>query len=159
MAPRWRNTVHKAMTKFVELLRIDGSQSVADQQAYASQQLPILLSGTSLHKWKPGDAISTKGLRMLLGVASYSPFDLQLLDLLNEKISPANNSSIQVDVFNVLECTNMEDFSCYIPGIAKVYQTPVVGIWKDGVLFDQAWGRAARDLIGRILGLEIPVPT
>src|SRR5260370_24286501 len=134
------------MPKFVDLLRTDRSQSVADQQAYASQQLPVLLSRTSLRKWRPGEAISAKGLRMLLGVAVYSPFDLELLDLLNEKMSPANNSSIQVDVFDVLECPTMEDFSRYIPGIAKVYQTPVVGIWKDGVLFDQAWGRAARDL-------------
>src|SRR5439155_25812802 len=90
MGARWRNTVHKAMTKFVDLLRTDRSQSVSDQQAYASQQLPVLLSRTSQRKWRPGKAISAKGLRVLLGVATYSPFDLQLLDLLNEKMSTAN---------------------------------------------------------------------
>jgi hypothetical protein len=146
------------MTKFVDLLQNGEGQSVADQQAYASQQLPILLSGTNLHRWSPGQAISAKGLRMLLGVAPYSPLDLQLLDLLNEKMSAANNSSIQIDVFNVLECPTMEDFSRYIPGISRVYQTPVVGIWKNGVLVEQAWGRAARDLISRVLDLKISIP-
>ncbi len=93
-----------------------------------------------------------RGRRILLGVASYSLPDLALLDTLNEA---DGQGSIwpRLDVFNVLECKSVQDFERYVPGLGKVFQTPVVGYWEDGVLKENAWGKAGRDLLAKVLNL------
>ncbi len=49
----------------------------------------------------------------------------------------------------------MEDFEKYVPGIGKVFQTPVVGYWEDGLLKEKAWGKKGRDLLSEALGLSL----
>jgi hypothetical protein len=84
---------------------------------------------------------------MLLGIAPYSLPDLELLDALKESHRQNSTSSQRVQVFDVLSCTNANDFDQYVPGIGRVYQTPVVGIWENGVLVQKATGLKARQLI------------
>src|SRR5262249_50610849 len=110
-----------------------------------------------LNWWRRGMQIPSQGKRLLIGVAPYSAADLQLLDATNEVLAQARGEPIRVDVFNVLECQSMADFDSYLPGIGPVYQTPVAGLWEEGVLRETASGRAARELIARVLapdGLE-----
>jgi hypothetical protein len=88
-----------------------------------------------MHFWKLGDDISAASRRVLIGVAPYSGYDLKLLEALNEL--PLDPISDRIDVFDVLACQTQEDFEKYIPGIGKVYQTPVVGIWEQGRLLQR----------------------
>ena len=90
----------------------------------------------------------------MIGFAPYSRIDLKLLDHVDNALGKDAKDPIRVDVFNVLECTTMEDFGRYIPGIGKVFQTPVAGVWIDGVLIEKACGRDARHLIKRTFDLE-----
>ena len=53
----------------------------------------------------------------------------------------------KVEVFDTSLLKAMEDFDRFIPGIAPVYQTPVVGLWVDGELRVRKTGKEARDFI------------
>jgi len=140
------------MRSFVELLTTDMDCSVAEQQAFAARQLPILLDESRLNLWTPQDCIILKtGKRLLLGIASYSINDLKLLDTLNQAFVNKTLRIECVDVFNVINGYTMEDFEKYFPGIGKVYQTPIAGMWEDGLLKDISWGKSAVVLINSIL--------
>jgi hypothetical protein len=93
---------------------------------------------------------------LLIGVATYSREDLRLLDLVEEALKHQDGTGPRVDVFNTLDCRTDEDFARYVPGLGKVHQTPVVGVWEKGVLKEKAWGKPARDLVIQICGLHAP---
>jgi hypothetical protein len=86
----------------------------------------------------------------LIGVAPYSAYDLKLLEVLNEL--PLDPASDRIDVFDVLACQKQEDFEKYVPGIGKVFQTPVVGIWGNGKLEETNSGHSAREQLILPLG-------
>lgn len=85
--------------------------------------------------------------RIVVGVAPYSRPDMQLLDALLEKAEQDDEFRERLQIFDVLECASMADFDKHIPGLGNVYQTPVVGIWRDGLLYRKAWGGKARQLL------------
>jgi hypothetical protein len=90
----------------------------------------------------------------LIGVATYSEPDLRLLDLLGEVLERGDENAPDIEVFNTLDCHSPDDFDKYIPGIGKVFQTPVVGAWQNGVLKAKASGQSARDLLGQMYQLD-----
>lgn len=142
------------MKRFSSLLEPRSEMSVGQQQRDAAEQLACVLRESRLHPWQPGDPVLNHGRHILLGVASYSMADLALLDTLNE----ANGQGASwpaLDVFNVLECRSIQDFEKYVPGIGKVFQTPVVGYWEEGLLKEKAWGKAGRDLPAKVLNLSL----
>src|SRR5262249_27284589 len=98
-----------------------------------------------LHWWSPGNPVCERGKRLLIGVATYSEYDMRLLDLLDDALGESRCSSIHVDVFDVLDCPTMDDFDRYVPGVGIVLQTPVVGVWENGVLKDKGSGAPARE--------------
>jgi hypothetical protein len=106
-----------------------------------------VLVGGSVSIWRPGRSTPPGVRRTLLGVAPYSLPDLQLVDQIREAVQQGACSGEQVQVFDVLTCATMEDFDERIPGIGPVYQTPVVGIWSNGILVEKASGARARQLI------------
>jgi hypothetical protein len=69
------------------------------------------------------------------------------LDLLNAGLGRGSDAFGPVEVFDVQDCTGQSDFEQYVPGIAPVFQTPVVGIWENGKLIAKGSGRAGRDLV------------
>jgi len=101
-----------------------------------------------MHLWVPGDEISTNVDRLLIGVATYSTADLKLLDAVNRWL--AGRTDIRVDTFDVLDIVHPSDFEKYIPGIGRVYQTPVAGLWAGGVLAEAGSGIAARRMLERM---------
>jgi hypothetical protein len=107
-----------------------------------------------LRHWKPGQPIGDRPKRLLIGVATYSYHDLRLLNLVDEALTRSENSALQVDVFDTGDCQSHEDFEKYIPGIGKVYQTPVAGLWENWVLRAKAWGKPARDLVAAVCQLD-----
>jgi hypothetical protein len=100
--------------------------------------------------WAPGDPISQKGERLLIGVARWSQYDHQLLSLL-ESLPPA---ACRIDLFDADLCKTQEAVGDYIPGIGFVHHTPFVGYWRDGKLVQSENGYAGRHLIYRVLGLD-----
>ena len=129
------------MGRFRELLAANDHLPPGDQQRMASEFLPAAVASTRMSMWSPGEAFTTNGARVLIGVAVYSLYDLDLLDSLESN----SFGDDVVQVFDVNSCTTMSDFEKYIPGIGNVFQTPVVGCWKDGQLNYREQGAAARD--------------
>lgn len=102
-----------------------------------------------LHLWSPDQLIPDRGPRLLIGAATWSGYDLNLLDLIEE----APVVGIRVDVFDVDSLTNEDDFQRYIPGLVHAFQTPFVGYWVDGRLVESATGFHGRQLVVRVCGL------
>ena len=143
--------------RFIELLtknigyNLAECSSVAEQQNFAADQLLVLLDKSNFHSLKSKKSILKKGKHLLLGIASYSVSDLELLDTLNNAIMNKTLKIDRVDVFDVRNCRRMEDFEKYIPSIGKVYQTPVIGIWENYFLKKKLWGYSARELLTKMM--------
>jgi hypothetical protein len=112
---------------------------------------PAVVGESPFRLWKPGDPIARQGTRILIGVATWSGYDMQLLDMLEEALSRAKDAPL-VEVFNAGILTSAEAFEDYIPGLPPPMQMPVVGVWQDGVLTERAEGYFARDLVARMFG-------
>ena len=140
----WRGVII-LMTRFTQLLAPSGIDVPSSQQEYARKQFPELVSRSNLRLWKPGDEIPNNKPRLLLGVATYSDSDMRLLDALDERVGVGTEE--RVDVFNVLDCKSQSDFAKYVPGISRVFQSPVVGVWEDGTLKRSLSGSEARHFL------------
>jgi len=138
----------EAVTTFRDLLRPAGNESATEGQAHARRLLPARVATSSLRWLRPGVGANGTGSRWVIGVASWSARDLELLD---EIASNPPNAPVYV-----FDAADMDDFESVIPGLGQVFHTPVVGRWVGGQLVDRASGHAARELIrSRLLA---PVP-
>jgi hypothetical protein len=102
--------------------------------------------------WGPGDPIPRHAVRLLIGVAPSSGFDMRLLDVMVEAMACGPSALPTVDVFNTAHCQHLEDFRRYIPSLGEIFHTPVAGIWFGGQLTWFGQGHAARDQIARMFG-------
>lgn len=127
--------------------------SLGLSQKDLEDRFPSVVSTSPFRLWSPGNPIPAKGKRVLIGVATWSAYDMKLLDAVSQVLqrSPLD---LMVDVFNVADCSSLESFERYMPGIGRVFQTPVVGLWSDGQLVDKATGRSGRELAARVSGLD-----
>lgn len=122
-------------TKFVSLLMdYPQNEPPGDTQKRAALLFPQWVSESPLHYWRPEDSIPSSGLRILIGIATYSVGDLYFLDVLIDSVAPEILGTFRFDVFNVLDCKKMEDFESYFPGVGSVTNTPIAGLWRDGAL-------------------------
>ncbi len=112
---------------------------------------PEVVRQSHFRLWTPGIPISSTGTRILIGIATWSQYDLRLLDVIDASLAQQNGSEALVEVFNI-DGLSVEDLSNYIPGLAWVHHPPVVGIWINGALAQTASGFAGRDLVARIFG-------
>jgi hypothetical protein len=135
------------MKTFSSLL--EGPGTPGEQQAAAREQLRSMLAQSKLRYWSPSMAFSLQGERILIGVATWSVFDLNLLDCLQEALSRGSRQTV-IDVFDADDCKALDDFEPYIPSIGRVFQSPAVGIWRDGESVLSAWGFAGRQLLKEI---------
>jgi hypothetical protein len=129
----------------------DGSLGLG--QNYLDDRFPSVVSTSPLGLWSPGDAIPARGERLLIGVATWSAYDMKLLDAVSQALQKLP-AGLTVEVFNVADCSSPEEFDRYVPGIGRVFHTPVVGLWSDGKLVDRATGRAGRQLVARVSILD-----
>jgi hypothetical protein len=130
----------KTMT-FTELLTESAGIGPAEQQVRILSRLPTRAQERGMRAWKPGDGIPTRGRRFLIGVEPFSS-ELSLLDSVCEALK-----GDQLDVFTLRECKSQSEIEDFIPGIAPVYQSPVVGIWQDGRLAASGSGWNAIQLL------------
>jgi hypothetical protein len=98
------------------------------------------VSRSRLKLRSPGKPIPDTGRHFIIGVATYSAPELELLDKVEEQLGRSEAEALDVEVFDVLACKNMSDFAAFIPGIDGVYRTPVVGVLSGGKLIDHATG-------------------
>lgn len=142
------------MGKFSDLL--SGSGHIVEKQREAHRRLPFVLSQSHLHSWSPEQDIFTQGMRFLIGVATWSVYDLNLLDSLDEALANGKAKD-RVDIFNIDDCITTEDLERYIPEAGKdkgMCQTPMVAEWRGGAKIQQASGHAGREILIKHFGLN-----
>ena len=136
------------MTRFLELTHLPHE----DEDPYLPDRLlPTYLRDAPFRLWTLGDRIPNKGVFILLGVATWSGYDMQLLDTLQERMDVKRDHPT-IGIFNAGILTSQDAIQEYVPGAPFVFHTPVVGVWRDGVLTERAEGYAARDLVARMFG-------
>jgi hypothetical protein len=135
------------MNRFQKLFRSHAELSPGEQQRLVEQAFPNVVRGSPLRLWSQGAPREAKK-RLVIGVATYAEADMRLLDLVADALARENRrnlkaprgrqprrgvvgfvitpaASLDVQVFSVLDCRSHDDFEKYIPGIGKVFQTPV----------------------------------
>ena len=150
---QWHRSVHQAMTAFFDLfVRHSSDPSVRDDPTWADRRFPELVASSPFHLWRPGDPVPERGDRYLIGVATWSGYDMRLLDVIAEALRRNRVDPPAIDVFNTAECRQQQDFDRYISGIGTVLQTPVVGYWNNGHLADSEQAYAALDFLAGVFG-------
>jgi hypothetical protein len=138
--------------KFTELFTEYASRVPGEQQEQILAALPVRAKEIGVRVWKPGDPIPSHGRRLLIGVTQWSRDDLEVLDAVCEVVK-----GDQLDMFILGECKSQAEIEDYVPGVGPVFQSPVVGVWEDGILVDKGSGWEAKQLLARH-GVLNPAP-
>jgi hypothetical protein len=141
------------MTRLARLFREGHKQNPQDNGQLARSRAAGVLRGSGIVLATDSDQLSVQD-GAVVGVAFYSLPDLELLDDLAFDRHVLHSETIVV--FDVLSCKKMADFERWIPSIGPVYQTPVVGVWQDGLLVDVGVGKKAREILSNRYGLQVP---
>jgi len=112
-------------------------------QAAARKQFPDVVRRSHLDFFVAGQHPRHSGKFVLIGIAVYSPRELQLLDAVDASY-PDWRGIAEVAVFDLMECKDPRDvLEYYLPGppyrlsslgFRSVPQSPIVGIWDGAVL-------------------------
>jgi hypothetical protein len=141
------------MTSFFDLFVRNSTQPESwTDPDWADHQFPELVARSPFRLWQPGDPISQEGLRLLLGVATWSGYDMRLLDVIAEAITAQPQELRHVEVFNAAGCRHEKDIRRYVPGLRHPLHTPFLGIWSDGVWMSSEQGHEARDHVTQLFG-------
>jgi len=141
------------MAKFESLLRREGDPEKVQLQA--SRELPSFLAQSRLNHWTSNSGIPSQGIRFLIGVACWSLYEMRLLDALDYVLAK-EATLVQIDVFDIDECLSQEDIDKRLPGIGRVYHTPVVGVWQDGEQVYCGSGYAGRAMVANHFEIDHP---
>lgn len=141
------------MNRFLDLFKHDAplppGQFYADDRS-ARFSVEVARS-PRLTLWAKHDAAPTTGRFLLVGVATWSGYDMKLLDALEHSVGGPD----VIGVFDTAECKSDEDFESRIPGVGPVFQTPVVGLWEQGKLVAKGSGHLGQDLAFGVCGIDI----
>ncbi len=154
MVSQWSHRLHKAMNRFSSLLVYSSCHSPGEVQREAQKAFQERVRSSRLSLRTPSAPIPSTTRYVVIGVASYSVPDLGLLDVVESSAQAFDRASIAV--FDATQCSSMDDFDRYIPGIGEVFQTPVVGVFVGGGLVDKATGLSQSETILKRLGLMAP---
>jgi hypothetical protein len=140
------------MNRFLDLFRHDTPSPPGEINAdERSAQFPEVVSQSPrLKLWGKDEAVPATGQFLLVGVATWSGYDMKLLDVL--ELTPDGPDVI--GVFDTAECKSHEDFEKRIPGIGEVFGMPVAGLWEDGRLVAKGWGHEGREIAFRACGID-----
>jgi hypothetical protein len=129
------------------------AKSPAEAQAESDQLFPLAVRDSNLRLWRPGDPIPSRGTRLLVGIATWSGYDLRLLDVLDELVAQHRANKLVIEVFNTAGLLP-EELNSYIPGLSSPHHTPFVGVWIDGALQQKASGYEGRKIAAQLLGFD-----
>jgi hypothetical protein len=141
------------MTPFLNLFQNYRDRMPGEQQALIVQEFPEVVARFGFERWSATAGPGSGADRLVLGVATYSIYDMRLLDLVVN--ARQNWTTPRIEVFNTLDCKSVDDLEARIPGIGMAYQTPVAGLWRGGVLREKGWGLPARELVARECGFDL----
>jgi hypothetical protein len=118
---------------FRELLDNVGRLEAGPLQSAARQRFPLIVKKSHLERRVVDDPVPCDGKYIIIGIASYSPRDLRLLDDVDAAYALWKDAA-KVAVFDLMECRDMNDVGRFLLNAVDVRQTPVVEIWDDGQL-------------------------
>jgi hypothetical protein len=124
--------------------------STVEAQDSSHCLLPARVEQSPLRWWLPSGALPEDARFLLVGVAVWSGYDMNLLDHLDSAVTAGVRSDTPVYVFDAGWAISSEDFESLMPGIGFVHHTPVVGYWADGKLIEKACGFQGRQLVVRL---------
>ena len=91
---------------------------------------------------------------LVLGVAAWSIYDVRLLTFVSDVVKTGALLDLHVAVFDVDELSPSAELQHHFTDAGEVFHTPVAGYWESGQLKETATGFAARELVGRLLGVD-----
>ena len=135
--------------RFIDLLNANSQLSPAEQQQRASEQFSSVVKNSRMKVWRLREQFPAQPARTCIAVASYSVSDLEILDALEAKLASNSTRNEIIYLFDLAASPEFSDFEKYLPGIGKVYQTPVIGFWEGGILKEKASGASAKNWLVR----------
>lgn len=139
---------------FRQLLNLNPRLPPGQQQQRAVEEFPSVVRQSHMELWQPGQDLINGDHGVWIAIATYSVLDLELLDALEAKLS-CEEQKQSIYVFDVFAFPEFGDFEKYLPGIGKVFQTPIIGAWTDGILEEKLWGAEARQWLVRRYELSL----
>ena len=131
---------------FHELLLNPRRLEPGQLQSIARGKFPSIVTQSHLEQHVPGSPVPIHGKFVIIGVATYSPDELRLLD--EVEAAYAQWGKTKVVVFNVLDCNDMNDMRRHVPPLMMVVQTPIVALWDNGKLVTSQTGlRMTREVL------------
>jgi hypothetical protein len=139
------------MTRFLDLMYGGHVEHPDDEEWDADAHFPASVADSLFRLFNLGDPIPQQGTFILLGVATWSDYNMHLLDMLEEAMGrPGDHPAVAV--FNAGNLTSMEAIRKYIPDCPEMFHPPALGLWRDGVLTERAEGYRACDAVARLFG-------
>ncbi|MEO7100841.1 MAG: hypothetical protein ABI162_15880 [Luteolibacter sp.] len=95
--------------------------------------------------------------RLVIGVGTYVSLEMVLLDRIREKVLvlPIPEWEGKIFVFDMLSCASNDDIEELVPGVGRVLQTPVVGLWQGGMPLKSVCGWQATRFLCQLFGIEV----
>jgi hypothetical protein len=128
---------------FEDLLSESNHLGAPAQQAFVRKALAERAGDFGVCLYQLGDPIPRVERWCLIGVATYSIDELRLLDVLKNDAS----RNLGFSIFLLDDCLSVEEIRRFIPGVGKVLQSPLLGIWSDGDLVGWLEGAQARQYL------------
>jgi hypothetical protein len=116
---------------FHELLDNPNHREPGSLQSEARRLFPSIVKKSHLEQRMARSPVPKRGKYVIIGVATYSPDDLRLLDEVEAAYRQWQKKS-KIVVFDLMECKDMCDVREYVPPFSEVVQTPVVALWDSG---------------------------
>lgn len=137
---------------FQKLLENKESDPV-EAQKKASKKLVEVVRQSKLRWWNDRISLGSPLPEQfsLLIIATYSNYDLWLLDSINQKLNM--QKTLPIYVSNIDHYLTLEDLKKEIPIISELYQTPIFVKYNLGWL-NIANGKDAREAVGEFVGMN-----
>lgn len=144
----------QAVTPFRAFLNTVPGLSPGEVQQRGRGLLPQRVRESALRWWSSAEPKPTDRRFLLLGVAVWSGYDLNLLDQLDRAVAAGARPDVPVYVFDTDTEPSEAALNAIIPEIGFVHHTPVVGYWDGGELVEKGCGYDGRKLVALLFGLD-----
>jgi hypothetical protein len=108
---------------FRELLDNPSARHPRELQSDSAKHFPYKVSSSKLELLQPSRLITDDAV-ILIGVASYSALDLELLDILDQS-APLWSNRFRIYVFDITACTSFADLEARLFGPPNSFARPI----------------------------------
>lgn len=137
----------KDQNLFKELLDNPDRITAGELQASAQGRFPEMVQNSSLSLRRIGDEMAADKIVAIIGIATWSPLELQLLDEINDSY-PMWSGSREVFVFDLAACKDYADAVAHLSHPPNSIATPMLIIRKDREIIGSSVGIPSRMLLG-----------